>query len=69
MGYWAILVQTLLFGLFLSATGSLSWLTAPALSFAPFAGYIVHKTGSLVYSILAHWLFVVIIDVTFLVLQ
>jgi membrane protease YdiL (CAAX protease family) len=67
LGQWAILVQGVLFLLFLLATQSLSWNTVPLLLFAFISGFLIHKTRSMLYPLLATWLFIVLVDVYFLV--
>lgn len=59
---WAVLVQFVLFVLLLWATGSVNWLFAPYLIFAPFAGWIAYKSDSLLYSFVGQLIFIIIID-------
>ena len=59
---WAVLVQFVLFVLLLWATGSVSWLFAPYIIFAPFAGWIAYKSDSLLYSFSGQLIFIIIID-------
>jgi membrane protease YdiL (CAAX protease family) len=69
LGTWAILVQGGLFIIFLLATRSLSWSTAPLALFAFVSGFLMQKTNSLLYPFLATWLYVLLMDVYFLVMS
>jgi membrane protease YdiL (CAAX protease family) len=67
LGTWAIFIQGGLFLLFLLATKSLSWSTAPLALFAFVSGFLMQKTHSLLYPFLATWLYLLLMDVYFLV--
>lgn len=54
--------QALLFFVFMWATNTSLWLIAPYLVFAPFAGYIAHKSNSIFYSGATQFLIIFIFD-------
>jgi len=65
-GFWSIGLQMLLLYIFFFLKGDFSWQKAPLLIFAPFAGYIAYKSGSVWYSFVASWIFIFLTDVFFL---
>jgi membrane protease YdiL (CAAX protease family) len=67
LGTWAIFIQGGLFLIFLLATKSLSWSTVPLALFSFVSGFLMQKTHSLLYPFLATWLYILLMDVYFLV--
>ncbi len=60
---WAILIQTLLFGVLVLSIGRESWyLFLPYLIFTPFAGFIALKSRSILYSGVSQFLIILILD-------
>lgn len=59
---WAIILQALLFILFLALTNTFDWPMIPYAIFSLFAGIIAYKSDSLAYSFGASLLFTIIID-------
>jgi len=64
--FWSVALQTILFYTFFLLKDDFSWQKAPLLIFAPFAGYIAYKSGSVWYSFVASWIFIFLTDVFFL---
>lgn len=67
--WWSIIIQTVLFFGLVSLTGSLSWDTAPLIYISLFSGLIAYRSRSILYSFVASWLFLLIVDVYFLVIR
>lgn len=65
LGLNAIILQFILFVLFLVIAKDFNWTFAPYLISAPFAGVIAYKSKSLIYSYLFSLLFVVISDAVY----
>ena len=65
-GLWAILLQTILFLMLVLFDGSFKWIFLPYIIFAPFAGIIVYKSRSLIYSIATQFIAIVLLDVYFI---
>lgn len=60
---WAILIQAIIFILFISITGNLNWNFAPYIIFSPLAGFIAYKSESLLYSLIFQWIFIISVDI------
>lgn len=69
IGYFAILAQTIVFFLLLVLTNSLDWYFVPYLIFSLFSGIIVFKSKSLVYSTIAHIIFLIIVDASVIAIK
>lgn len=62
VGYWSILVQLVaFFGLVWITNGSI-WNLLPFLIFSPFAGLIAYKSRSIVYSGVAQFILIILLD-------
>jgi membrane protease YdiL (CAAX protease family) len=59
---WAIVVQMLLFYILIFSIGVSRWNFLPYMVFTPFAGIIVYKSKSIIYSIVAQWMTIVLLD-------
>lgn len=62
IGYGSIIVQTLLFALFLVSTDNLNWSFLPHVILAPLAGIVVYRSRSIIYSSLAGLSFFTLIE-------
>ena len=60
--YWSVAVQFLLFVTFLFFIGGLQWSLIYYIIVAPLAGITAYYSRSLIYSLLADWIFIVIAD-------
>lgn len=69
IGKWAILVQFLFFVLLIFMIPSLPiWYYITYLIFAPIAGWIAYKSDSILYSFLGQFVFVILVDASFIAL-
>ena len=62
LGYWAIIIQALTFMLLAATIGDSTWKLVPYVVFAPLAGVVVYKSGSILYSSTLQFLLFVILD-------
>ncbi|KKQ44736.1 MAG: hypothetical protein US63_C0024G0008 [Candidatus Moranbacteria bacterium GW2011_GWC2_37_8] len=67
-GKWAVLIQFLIFSALMLALGLPYWFYITYFVFTPFAGWIVYKSESLLYSFIGQCLFIIAIDVSFIAL-
>jgi membrane protease YdiL (CAAX protease family) len=65
-GWWAVVVQAVIFYGFSYLGNDFSWQRAPLLIFCPLAGIIAYRSQSIWYSFIASWLFIFLTDVFFL---
>ncbi|KKU55835.1 MAG: hypothetical protein UY41_C0005G0014 [Candidatus Moranbacteria bacterium GW2011_GWE1_49_15] len=65
-GYWAIVLQWIIFIGIVLLSGSSFWVSLPYLLFAPFAGLIAYKSRSIWYSALTQFIFVFVVDIFFI---
>lgn len=63
IGLWSIVAQFLVFSLLVFISGEKTIQYFPYLLFAPFAGYISLRSGSLIYSITAQFLLILLLNV------
>lgn len=68
IGKWAIGAQFLLFVIFVSMCAPSIWAFAPYLIFSFFAGLITYKSGSAWYAIISQFIFVMLIDLGYVIL-
>lgn len=68
-GWRAIVVQSLLFGIFLFATASLGWATFPLLLVSLGSGILVRYNHSLIQAWLSAWLSLLLFDVFLLIIS
>lgn len=68
-GFWAVVVQAVLFGVLFAASNGINAVTIPYLIFAPFAGLIAYQSRSLWYSYGASWFFLFLTDALVLILR
>ncbi|MFZ2299639.1 MAG: lysostaphin resistance A-like protein [Candidatus Moraniibacteriota bacterium] len=66
-GLWAVCIQTVIFFGFAYLNYDVFWPIAPLLIFAPFAGFIAHRSQSIWYSFAASWIFLFLTDIFFLI--
>lgn len=62
IGWRAILVQTVIFALLVAFIGNIIWALVPYMIFAPFAGIIVYKSGSIIYSSIMQFIILIILN-------
>jgi hypothetical protein len=64
---WSILIQFLFFvAMILMLRGAPYWFYIVYLVFTPFAGWIAYKSESILYSFFGQWMFIILIDATFI---
>lgn len=68
-GGLAILIQGILFIVFLLMTGSLGWATFPLVLISFFSGFLLWQNGSLIQSWVTSWLYLMLFDVFLLVMR
>lgn len=61
-GYYAIILQYLLFMVMIMSNSSFNWNFMPLIIFSPLAGLIVFKSKSIFYSLIAQTIYIFIID-------
>lgn len=62
VGFWSIILQTVLFVLMFLVTGSFGWSIVPFVVIAPFSGFVAWKSNSIVYSFFSTLIFIMLID-------
>lgn len=68
-GGWAILVQGVIFILFLLLTASFGWGVFPLVLFSFFSGFLVWYNNSLLQAWIASWLYLLLFDVFLLIMR
>lgn len=69
LGWFSVLAQGILFIVFLFATQSLALSTLHLVLLAFVAGFLVHRTRSLWYALATGWLYLLLLDVYFLIIR
>ena len=64
--FYPIVIQSLIFYVFLIAVDSFGWATSPYILIAPLAGLVAYKSHSIIYSFVFSWISVLAIDTVFI---